>query len=351
MRVLVLGGTGAMGVHLLKLLKKKDVTIYVTSRAKRIGNEQVKYIQGDAHSIDFLYPILEQGWDVIVDFMSYTTTSFLSRIDNILKATNQYIYLSSGRVYGNSEGFLKEESPRLLDISSDKKFLSTDEYSLAKARQEDILRNSKYQNWTIIRPYITYSEIRLQLGVLEKEEWLYRAINGRTIVLSKEIMQQCTTLTYAEDVARVIFKIIGKKDSLTEVFHVTTNEYVSWDSILRYYLQVLENHLGYRPKVLLQDFNLFFETKPTEYQIKYDRLFHRKFDNTKACEFTGITNFTLISDGIEKCLKEFLKAPRFNIMDWKYEAIRDKQSKESTPLQEIPTFKQKVKYFIYRYLM
>ena len=59
---------------------------------------------------------------------------------------------------------ITEESERLLDTSIDQDFLSTDEYSLTKARQEDILQSSKQKNWTIIRPYITYGTSRLQLG-------------------------------------------------------------------------------------------------------------------------------------------------------------------------------------------
>ena len=59
----------------------------------------------------------------------------------------------------------------------DEEYLKTDEYALSKARQEDILHRSGKNNWTVIRPYITYSEIRLQLGVLEKELWLYRFVH------------------------------------------------------------------------------------------------------------------------------------------------------------------------------
>ena len=43
-----------------------------------------------------------------------------------------------------------------------------------KARQEDILRKSKFENW-ILSDLTTFSENRLQLGVLKKE-WLYRAL-------------------------------------------------------------------------------------------------------------------------------------------------------------------------------
>lgn len=51
----------------------------------------------------------------------------------------------------------------------DEDYIKTDEYALQKARQENILLGSKYKNWTIIRPYITYNKERLQLGVLEKK--------------------------------------------------------------------------------------------------------------------------------------------------------------------------------------
>ena len=44
-----------------------------------------------------------------------------------------------------------------------------------------------------------------QLGVLEKELWLYRALNGRTIVFSKDIAEKSTTLTYGYDVASVSY--------------------------------------------------------------------------------------------------------------------------------------------------
>lgn len=47
---------------------------------------------------------------------------------------------------------------------------------MAKARQEDILYQSGFSNYTIVRPSVTYNTYRLQLGALEKENWLYRAL-------------------------------------------------------------------------------------------------------------------------------------------------------------------------------
>lgn len=350
MKVLVLGGTGAMGAHLVQLLSNNGIATFVTSRSSKQSSENIHYIQGNALDIEFLQTVLREQWDAIVDFMVYSTSDFKKRVEILLSATSQYVFLSSARVYADSTQPITENSPRLLDASEDKDFLSTDEYSLTKAREEDILRNSGRDNWTIIRPYITYSEDRLQLGVLEKEEWLYRALQGRTIVFSADISPKLTTLTYGLDVASGIMAIIGNSKTLSETYHITTNESTTWYKVCEVYLNVLEKHLGQKPKVILQNLNYFIECKPAEYQIKYDRLFNRQFNNDKFLEYIDVANFTNSKEGLENCLIEFLQNPKFTTINWKLEAIKDRQTKEHTSLQEILGIKQKIKYLIFRYL-
>lgn len=74
MKVLVLGGTGAMGVHLAKILSDNGEGVYVTSRRQRLSENNIRYITGDAKNDDFiqdadnvigatydLYPKLSKG--------------------------------------------------------------------------------------------------------------------------------------------------------------------------------------------------------------------------------------------------------------------------------------------------
>ena len=164
---------------------------------------------GNAHSIPFISEVCSEEWDAIVDFMSYKTDEFKERHSILQNATKQYIYISSSRVYADNEHPIKETSPRLLDVCSDKLYLTTDEYALTKARQENVLFSSDKNNYTIIRPYITYGTYRYQLIVMEKEEWLYRALHGRTILFPYEIYERHTTITYGYDVAYAIYKIMG----------------------------------------------------------------------------------------------------------------------------------------------
>ena len=167
--------------------------------------------------------------------MIYSTAEFKSRINDMLNSADQYIYLSSSRVYSNSEEPITETTLRLLDASDDEEYLKTDEYALTKARQENILRESGYNNWTIIRPYITYSENRLQLGTLEKEDWLYRAINGKTIVFNEDILRKKTTLTYGKYVSQERKNTMGNKKAISNTFNITTDQSILWQDVLDIY--------------------------------------------------------------------------------------------------------------------
>jgi nucleoside-diphosphate-sugar epimerase len=353
MKVLVLGGTGAIGIHLVKLLSERNgIEISVTSRKAQQSGKNIKYVRGDAHNIVFLNAILKEHWDVIVDFMCYTTPNFKKRVNLFLNATDQYVFLSSARVYANNEKIITEDSPRLLDISEDGQYLKTDEYALAKARQEDILKKSGRKNWTIIRPYITYSENRLQLGVLEKEEWLYRALQGKTIVFSEDICQKKTTLTYGSDVAKGIISILGNPKTWGETFQIMQDkeESKTWGEIFeKIYIPLLETHLGYKPKCLLLSKEKFMKIRSTgKYQILYDRLFDRSFDNSKIAKYVNVNDFAKIEAGLTNCLENFLKSPRFKEINWSTMTKMDKCAGEISFSTKLKSFNQRVRSLLYR---
>ncbi|MDR0606075.1 MAG: NAD-dependent epimerase/dehydratase family protein [Bacteroidales bacterium] len=346
MKVLVLGGTGAIGIHLVRLLSENGIETFVTSRNPKESKNSIKYIQGNAYDIFFLKTILEEHWDAIVDFMIYTTQNFKERVSLFLNATNQYVFLSSARVYANVEPIITENSPRLLDVSDDKEYLKTDEYALAKARQEDILKKSGHKNWTIIRPYITYSENRLQLGILEKEIWLYRVLQGKTIVFSEDIYQKKTTLTYGLDVSKGIASIIGNSKALGEIFQITQNKEESrtWGEIFeKIYVPVMEKYLGHKPKILLLDKEQFLKIPFGKYQIIYDRLFDRSFDNSKIEKYFGTKDFTKHETGLQNCLEKFLRNPQFKNINWHIMSKMDRYTGEISFLTELKSFMQRIK--------
>jgi nucleoside-diphosphate-sugar epimerase len=350
--ILLLGGTGAMGNHLQQLLQGNVHEVYVTSRASRTDYGNVHFIQGDAKDDAFLQTLLRlKPWDVIVDFMIYGTESFRHRVPLLLNACGQYFFLSSSRVYADSKEAITEDSPRLLDTIDDAEYLQSDEYALSKAREEDILFESARNNWTIIRPYITYSEIRLQLGVLEKENWLYRALHHRTVVFSEDIARKATTLTYGFDVARGIQALMGQERAQGEAFHITVSENHTWQEVFEVYLDVLTRHLGARPKVKMIDCNPRVNIPLSKAQVVYDRYYDRRFDNSKIGQFIDVSSFKPMMEGLRECLEDFLQHPSYRMGGWGEHAMYDRIAGEWTPMKEIPSWGQRARYMIRRTIL
>lgn len=350
--ILLIGGTGAMGRYLVEVLKQQDNSrIVVTSRQKHTDTENVAYRQGDAHDIDWLQTILsERQWDAIVDFMIYTTEEFRQRVALLLDATKQYVYTSSARVYADAgNSLITEDSPRLLDVCKDEEYLKTDEYALAKARQENILIQNERKNWTIIRPYITFSENRLQLGVMEKESWLIPALNNRPIVFSKDIANHYTTMTDGLIVAQCIAAILTNPNAKGEIFHIASDESHKWIEILAWYVEAYRDVTGKEPKIhMTEEWDARFGGGM--YQWKYDRMYDRRFDNSKICKFVPCDIFDSTEDTLKRSIKSFIESYKPTIEDLKLnmELARGELTGDYMPLNQVYGIKRKLKAVAYK---
>lgn len=343
--VLILGGTGAMGSYLVSVLKV-NYHVVVTSRKKKCDSENVTYLQGNAHNISFLKEILCKKYDAIIDFMHYTTAEFKQRHEMLLNSCNQLVFISSARVYADSgNSLITEKSSRLLDVTKDMEFLETDDYALAKARQEDILVKGKKKNWTIVRPYMTYFRNRLDLGFYSKELWLYRVLKGRKILFPKDVAAKYTTLTYGNDVANGIAALLGKEETLGHIFHITSNKSYKWYDVIKTYQDTLKK-CGLNMQVEYIETPLFKE----DYIYKYDRLYNRRFDNQKIQKYIDIDTFTDTLIGLEQEIVSFVRNPVFNKINWDDQSDWDNALKERTSLSEISSKKDKIKYLLHIYL-
>lgn len=324
-KILLLGGTGPIGNQLVRILRKTNSEVVVTSRTKSNIDGNVMFAKGNALETEFLSSLLTlHNWDVIVDFMNYTTLVFQKRYKNLLRNAYQYIFISSARVYANiGLDQLTEESPRLLDNVSDALYRQSDEYALAKAKQENLLFESPFDNWTVIRPYITFDSHRLQLAIFEKEQWLYRVLNNKTLIFPDSIMQQRTTFTYSLDVAVAISILIKLSTGLKEVFNVCSSQDFSWMEIYNIYMSVVHKSLHYHPKTLFLDDSFLPKICPSVYQYEYDRKFHRRFNSTKIVNTTGVPITTDIVTQLKQSTIEFLNNPSFADLNIKNEAILD----------------------------
>lgn len=306
-KILVLGGTGAMGVYLVPELVGKGYEVDVVSLDEKTSdNPRLTYIKGDALDDQYLSGLLKKGYDAVVDFLLYVhTEDFERRYKLFLDNTSHYIFLSSYRVYAG-EYPITEESPRLLETASERAYLETNDYSLYKARQEDILVNSGYKNWTIVRPAITYSKFRYQLTILEANVLIERMRKGKTVVLPQEAMDIQATMTWAGDVAKMFSAIILNEKAYGERYTLATAEHNTWRTVAEYYKEI--GGLKYIT-VGMEDFLQIMspDSNAARWQLKYDRMLNRVVDNSKILALSGLKQSDLMP------LKEGLKHELSNL--------------------------------------
>ena len=288
-KVLVLGSTGAMGQYLVPYLADMGYNVTAVSLDdERPYNENVTCVKGNAKDIEFLNSLLRQKFDGIVDFMIYFNRDFKDYYKLFLENTKHYIFLSSCRVYADEEIPVKETSPRLLDVSEDEKLLASNDYCIHKAKAENMLMLSDYDNWTIVRPATTFSKMRYQLVTLEAVNTVGRAQKGKKVVLPVQAKDKPATLCWAGDVSMMIAKLFFNENAKREIYNVCSSEYHTWEEIAEYYNKITGLEVVWVDK---EDYLKIIDPNVgtgCRWQLEYARLFHRVTDNSKVLKATGM---------------------------------------------------------------
>ncbi len=288
-KVLVIGGTGAMGVYVVPELVKMGFEVHVPSLddIEQVGDNP-RYFKANMKDPETLKKVLDEKYDAIIDYLVYPGNEFKEKYQLFLDSTDHYIYLSSYRIYAGDHP-INEESARLLDISDNKEFLDLweREYSLYKAVGEDILRNSGRKNWSIVRPAITYSKRRFQLVTLEASVVVNRALDGKKIILPEQARNVRGTMSWAGDVAKMFAGILFNERAYGETFTFATAENHTWEEIADIYHKLTGVEFVWVDK---KDYcNLIAADNPhVVWQLEYDRLFDRVIDNSKILDVAGM---------------------------------------------------------------
>ena len=325
-KVLVLGATGAMGQYLVPLLAEMGYRVDgVSFDEKKSEIPGVTYIKANAKDREIYRNFLKQGYDGIVDFMIYGTGDLSWFVPNALDHTDHYIYLSSYRVYDDKEHPIRESSPRLIDSSDNVLLRNSEDYSIYKARGENIIRSLPHKNWTMICPAITYSLMRYQLVTLEAPDTVGRAFAGKTVVLPEQARNVQATMSWAGDVARMIARLLFNEKALCETFTVSTSEHRTWGEIADYYKEICNLKALWVDK---EDYLRILAPDPyspyARWQLEYDRLFDRIVDNSHVLAVTGMTQDSLTSlyDGLKR---EIGRCPRDH--EWRVNTRMDEYLK------------------------
>lgn len=319
-KVLLIGGTGAMGMYTIPELLKLNYHVFVTSRKKRDSdNPSLTYLVGDGHDINWLELIAEKYFfESVVDFMLYSYEELKPKVLRLQKLGKQYMYSSSYRVYADCESFITEESPRKIERLKNNSNLADDHYGISKALQENLLLQSELENYTILRPGMTFSRNRFQYGAMDNFD-IIRTVRGAKSALPETMRNTFTTLTYGKDVGSMISRLVGNPKALGEVINVTSDQSYTWEEISGIFNTVFGTETQF-----ISD-KLYTQTT-NQWRTMIDRRFNRRFSTEKVERITGLdfSAFPSLEEALREAWKESNHQLFYNAKtNWKVHADFD----------------------------
>ena len=162
--------------------------------------------------------------------------------------------------------------------------------------------------------------------------------------------------------AKGISTLIGKKETLGEVYHITSPKTLTWGEVAEIYDKTIYRITGSNLKYQITKNDIFSHFGIQDPQIKYDRIYTRIFNNEKIGNYINVETFTTPYEGLQQCIADYIKAKEtiYNV-DWYKQALMDRVTGDKAMREEFasegdwnfyksiryPSFTHKVKIFLY----
>ncbi|MEI8095309.1 MAG: NAD-dependent epimerase/dehydratase family protein [Spirochaetales bacterium] len=229
MNILMIGGTGIISSAVSDLLVQKGHHLTLLNRGASIrqvsaGAEVLKADIRDPASVRAV--LGARKFDSVVDWLSFVPEHVAASLDLFEGRTGQYVYISSASVY-------RKPTVALPVVESNLLHNPFWEYSRNKTACEEFLTDryrTKGTPITIVRPSHTYDKTLLPMD----GGWTVvdRMLRGLPVIVHGD-GTSLWTLTHHRDFARGFVGLLGHPYALGEAFHITGDEWLSWNEIFR----------------------------------------------------------------------------------------------------------------------
>lgn len=182
-RILVLGGTGFIGRHLVESLLDAGHAVSVLSRGatSTVMPDRVEYLFGNRdEGMPGLRALGVQHWDACVDLSGYTPTQVHASASILRDRVGRYVYMSAVSVYGDpSHGPVAESFARVGPAELSETDVNATSYGPLKVACEDLLQPMYADRCTILRPQIVVGPFD---GAARLATWVARAAKGNDML-------------------------------------------------------------------------------------------------------------------------------------------------------------------------
>ena len=319
MKVLFIGGTGIISSACSRVAVEAGLQLYHLRRGKtgRPVPLGIKILEGDIRDKASAVAALgTQKFDVVVEFIAFLPEHIAFDLELFRGRTGQFVFISSASAYQTPPLSLPVTESTPLDnpfwaYSRDK--IACEEALLAAFRRDKF-------PFTVVRPSHTYD--RTLFPFHGGYTVVHRMRQGKPVVVHGD-GSSLWTLTHHEDFARAFVPLLGHARAIGDFFHITSDEWLSWDHIHR----IMAHAAGTTAELV---------HLPSEIIVQHDREWGASllgdkthsmiFDNAKVKRLVpGWEAKIPFSRGAEEIMAYYDADPIRQVVDKSFDAAMDKR--------------------------
>jgi len=302
MKVLFIGGSGFISTSVSRLAVAKGIELFWLNRGQRqVSVPGVTVIHADVHAPDQARQALaEQAFDVVVDWIAYTTDDIERDLALFGGRVKQFIFISSASAYQKppSHPIITESTPLYNPV-----WLYSQNKIACENRLLQAYRDEGFPA-TIVRPSLTYGDrnLPIAIGGWDSYTLIDRIKTGRPIIVHGD-GSSLWVVTHSDDFAKGFVGLLGNEQAIGNAFHITSDEVLTWNQIY----EIIADAAGARPMLVHIPTDFIERVAPeTGRGLRGDKAWSVIFDNSKIKAFVPGFQATIpFREGIRRTLAWF----------------------------------------------
>ncbi len=325
LKVLFIGGSGVISAACAREAVDCGIELYVLNRgqtATRPLPDGVRELRADARNPASVRDAVDGlDFESVVDWVAFTPGHVRDDIAVFRGRTGQYVFISSASAY--------QTPPARLPVTESTPLRNPFwQYSRDKIACEDLLVGEYRENdfpATIVRPSHTYDATKTVLS----GGWttLARMLAGKPVIVHGD-GTSLWTVTHNTDFARGFVPLLGHSRTLGEAFHITSDDFLTWDQIAH----ALAAALGVTARIVHVPSDAIAAADPDwGAGLLGDKTHSMVFDNSKLRSVVpGWRAVVPFERGAREIADWYLADPARQVADERLDALMDKLAADFT---------------------